>query len=345
MNIYTEQQQVALAFAPKFSGFLSIAGCSYIIFTICTSAKRRARMHYRLIVGMSFMDFFQSLSFFLSTWPSPADTPHIKFAVGNNTTCTIQGFFINFNVGVALYNASLSLYYLLVIKYRFTHDQMKKIEIILHSIPIFHSLITGFVVAIDKAFNNAGYVCYISRFPFGSSKHDATRGQRVGWYLLPQFLGIIISALIGTYCMISIWLFVCKQDMKNPNQNIRFKQGKSHHQSLRHKQSTSKAVATQALFYLIAFYVTWAMPLTNRAFEFAKGFMPFSLLMAGAVLHPLQGAFNVLVYMRHDFSPLKKTKQTNAQQFDIDFNVKSDENDQEADLVLDIVDKIEIASE
>jgi len=96
---------------------------------------------------MGVLDFVSSFWFFLSSWPMPADTPNVVYAVGklphrvsqlhrnfdsyhltmaptlpplsqgNTGSCTAQGFFVQLSLAVPFYNAMLALNYLLSIRY------------------------------------------------------------------------------------------------------------------------------------------------------------------------------------------------------------------------------------
>ena len=113
--MFSESQLVSLAVGPKITSTFSILGSTFIVTKVLRYPQRRSRSHHRLLAGMSVCDFFASVATFLSTWPIPIGTRGVKFAVGNITSCTIQGFMASFNIGVALYKTALAIYYLLVV--------------------------------------------------------------------------------------------------------------------------------------------------------------------------------------------------------------------------------------
>ena len=109
-------QQILLALAPKFTGFLSLLGSSYIIYDCLARTKRGRHTYHRLMVGLSVADMTMTTGLFLSTWPMPEDTANVAFAVGNTHTCAVVGFLEQAGVTAVLYNAALSVYYLLRIR-------------------------------------------------------------------------------------------------------------------------------------------------------------------------------------------------------------------------------------
>lgn len=115
----SESQQKWLAIAPKFkfTAALSIFGTFYVIQNVLRSKRKRRLVYHRILVCISSIDLVIGISMFLSTWPIPKGTVGIYGALGTTATCTAQGFFLQFAIMAPLYNAALSLYYLLMIRY------------------------------------------------------------------------------------------------------------------------------------------------------------------------------------------------------------------------------------
>jgi hypothetical protein len=104
---FTKAQQIALAVAPKCTGFLSAMGALWIIIEIATHETKRNRVFHRLIGAMTLVDLFGSIAFFCSTWPIPREEgkgnsedelQNVIWNIGNISTCTLQGFIIQFSV-------------------------------------------------------------------------------------------------------------------------------------------------------------------------------------------------------------------------------------------------------
>jgi hypothetical protein len=178
---WSSAQQTAVAVAPKISSILSLLGSSWILVEVLwgtvdvsrgsqrnSSSQRglqdshlkRHHPYHRLLLAMSTYDILESVWNFASTWPLPADESNAAGEfwqpVGNKQTCTAQGFFLMLSVAVPMYNAFLSLYYLLVIKYRYTDDYIKKwMEPLMHFVAFLWAFGTSLTASSMGLMNNA----------------------------------------------------------------------------------------------------------------------------------------------------------------------------------------------
>lgn len=128
-------QLQANIFVPKISALLSCCGDIYVIRDVLRNPTKRKCVYRRIVMGMSCIDFLSSFFlWFLGTWPTPRN--YNLYAVGNLTTCDIQGFISSYGlIGVPLYNCSLSTYYLLFLRQNWRICQLKKIQKWFHIIP------------------------------------------------------------------------------------------------------------------------------------------------------------------------------------------------------------------
>ena len=100
--------QVALAIVPKISGLFSMAGSFFIARDVMKKWRVRSatlRITSKIMLNLSIADFCSSFIWhFLSTWMVPRDTPaeYVTYAMGNDATCTAQGF-----LGTLMINVSL----------------------------------------------------------------------------------------------------------------------------------------------------------------------------------------------------------------------------------------------
>jgi hypothetical protein len=174
----SETQQIAIAITPKISGFLSLLGSGYIVYdchrqlrsgergrggTVSTSSS--AHTYQRLMIGMSVSDMLMSIGFVLSTLPAPRDTENIWGALGNTQTCTFAGMFTMMGVVPVMYNASLSIYYLLRIKHGWSQTQLHSAEKWLHGVPWIWGVATVVASLWLKLFNSGYFECWLAPFP------------------------------------------------------------------------------------------------------------------------------------------------------------------------------------
>jgi hypothetical protein len=166
MASFNRAQQVILAVTPKISSCLSLLGSSWIFVEVITTTSKRRNLYNRLLCVMSGFDIITGIWLFASTWPIPRGTHNVSFSVGTQTTCTIQGFFVQMAIVVPIYNCYLALYYLLVIKYKVSEERIKfVIEPVMHIFAVCFGLMTAIASVIMGLYNNANLWCWIAAPP------------------------------------------------------------------------------------------------------------------------------------------------------------------------------------
>ncbi|GAX15407.1 hypothetical protein FisN_8Lh297 [Fistulifera solaris] len=158
---FSIHQQRALAVIPKVTGNVSAFFSGLIIYTIVRNQNRRSRTYHRLLFGISCCDVSASLWLALSTWPVPKSSG-LLWAIGNDTSCNVQGFFTQFGIASSFYNASLSVYYVLVIRYGWKEHQLRKVEPLLHTFPLLWATVTAIAGLIKGVFGNASLWCWVA---------------------------------------------------------------------------------------------------------------------------------------------------------------------------------------
>jgi hypothetical protein len=164
--MYNHGQQLALALIPKITGGCSCAFSFLIVYTIARTRKRRQHTYERLLLGMSFWDMTCSFWYAMSTWPILKEKEKdYRLAVGNKTSCEIQGAFIQMTIVGALYNGSLSFYYVLVTRYKWRECDFRKkpqVQTLLHAIPMVWGIGTVIAAEYKDLFNPAKLWCWIA---------------------------------------------------------------------------------------------------------------------------------------------------------------------------------------
>jgi len=272
-----------------------------IIFDIYHDKRRLKKLYHRLLLALSITDTFTSFSYALSTWPIPLDSPNIYAALGTQATCTAQGFFIQASIATPMYNAMLSIYYLLTVRYGWKENQLKKVEKYFFGIPIMFGLATAVASVVLKLFNNANLWCWISPLPltckgslFNNGINDCERGNNASLYRFLFFYGplwfVIITASIA---MFLLYTSVRKTEQQAAKWSLATRLEKT--ARLKHSQK----VRRQAFFYLMAFYVAWLPGTLLRTIQTINTSADTSvLLFIFAITGPFQGTLNFLVYVR-----------------------------------------------
>ena len=165
---WTYTQQVVLALIPKVTAVLSCFGSSWIMVEVLTDntdlhKPKRKHPYHRLLFAMSLYDVLEGIFNFMSTWMIPKGTEGVAWALGNTATCSTQGFFLTLSVAVPIYNAMLSIYYVLVINYRVKDETLRKwVEPCMHLTAGSWAFFTATYSATTGLINNANLWCWIA---------------------------------------------------------------------------------------------------------------------------------------------------------------------------------------
>ena len=153
----TDSYQIALFVLQKISCSLSAIGSLMIISQITRSAFNRSKPQQRLVLGLSVSDLCTSIIWILTPLFMPADSGALG-AIGNQTTCNIQGFIVTlFNASAVLYMCALQLQYLLTIKYGWSETRIRGVERYMHGVPWFLGLAAAITQLSLKLFNPADW--------------------------------------------------------------------------------------------------------------------------------------------------------------------------------------------
>lgn len=175
----TDAQDKLLAMLPIPSSILSIVGSTIIIYIILGNRGRRRWTPYsRLLLGMSVCDIVSSISIAIAGFLRPQDTSIRAWAFGNDATCTITGFLIQFSWSGMFYYNMLSLYFLLSTRFGMKNSIIgRRIEPFMHFVAVGYPLFTGIAGAIAGVYSetSASFGCWVSVItfrPFLSYQYD-----------------------------------------------------------------------------------------------------------------------------------------------------------------------------
>ena len=266
------EEQVALALCPKFSGALSIFGASWIIFEVLRDRKKRGMVYHRLLLSISVIDALTSVAWFMSTWPIPSDVDGLYANIGNDQTCNAQGWFIQLKAANPFYNTFLSLYFVLVVKFGWTEEKVKSIEPLMHATAILMALGTSTVSLALDLFGNANLWCWIEK------QHSL---YRMFFFYIWYWASLVAVTL-------SMGLLYW---------TVRSQERASRDFSVAKRKNTSK-VATQAVLYIGAYYLTALFATIVRVMQAYSDSVPFWAILCMTIFYPAQGLMNFLIYIR-----------------------------------------------
>jgi hypothetical protein len=307
----TLAQQRAVAIAPKFTAGLS-AISSLVTCVLILRPKRggggggarpptrnKNGTYHRLVLGMSLCCLSSSVAWFFTTWPIPRGTPGVYGAIGTQGTCTAQAFFAQFSLSSVMYNASLSVYFVLVIVRGWSDGRISRIEPFIHLHAIAWGLGTACASVGLGLFNQVGWDCWISASPIGckeSWKNDGVttceRGDNGSLYQW-AFYYAPLWAVITVVMILMYWVYrtVRVQERKMELRGSILSDDRG-------RLKKSRQTAVQAAFYVGAFYVTWFFPTVFQLVLVTSGDLYFILLFLTAFFVPIQGLLNLIVFVR-----------------------------------------------
>ena len=304
-------QQMAVAIAPKFTAAASAISSSITIFLVAYRSRRK-RAYQRLVLGMSACDLSASVAWFFTTWPIPRGTPGVYGAMGNQHTCSAQAFFAQFSLSTVMYNASLAIYYVLVIIKGWPDDDVDRIEPFLHGNAIAWGLGTGLASLGLNLFNQVGWDCWIASAPLGCQESwnspDGTttceRGDNGSIYQWAFYYAPLWFVIVFVACLM-YWVYhdvsTHERQMQSANQRrsaVWHRQQQTSEAPPSNRISNEKKIAGQAAAYVGGFFITWLFPTIFQIFIVTMGNPPWILLFLTAFFVPIQGVFILVVYIR-----------------------------------------------
>ena len=307
---------IAYAFILPASASLSCMASSTILYKIATSPTKMKSPYTRFLSGLSVYDILYSLSFLASSLASPKGTSW--GAVGNTTTCNIQGFFLLFGqFGTTFYNFGLCIYYLYVIKYSTSDERFSaSIEPYLHVIPAVYGLfIASFSVSTGNinpaGMNQETFHCYLSPLPL-NCVHDpdteCIRGEHAPFL---QMILIIFPMLLNGFGLFTAMGMICSTVREQENRmeqyvfRLRDGQTPSRRSVNSNGPNRNRKVRNQALSYAVVVVVCY-LPAALIMFTSSPVFFDAEselsvepvIIILTALLTPLQGLLNVFIFLR-----------------------------------------------
>lgn len=307
---------MTLAVTPKCTAPISMLSNFFILYECYCDRKRgKSNAIQRALVGMSCIDTLSSFAWFLSTWAVPADFGS-AWSAGNQATCNFQGFLLQLAIGAPLYNCSLAMYYLLVIKYNWSNEMLHRIERWTHGAILSFSVGSAILLLPLTQYNPIGTVCWVMGSPprCGSSSYQASdveceRGDHAYLYGMALFYGPLwVCVLACIASMVVIYFEVRKTHRRMRRYSVNGSTKRRHQvHSMRRSASDQTSVAMQAVLYSLSFFVTWT-PSTVWSVAHWFNMESFALDFLSAFCEPLQGFWNALIFVRKRPSSQEKLR-------------------------------------
>eukprot|EP00956_Cyclotella_meneghiniana_P035096 scaffold111227_cov23-Cyclotella_meneghiniana.AAC.1 len=309
---------------------ISVISSWCLIRMIMTSKDRLSTTYHRLLLGMSIGDILYSLPIANFGAKSPTDVNYkVWNAHGNQATCTAAGIFGGMGMFLTLfYSCSLNIYYLIFIKYSKSDSYIrKKVEPFLHGITISLALILSIGALVNENYNDGGSGSCITApiynpphcqgYEVGDIREGFTipcgRGQGEILYWISAIVSMIIPPVVIGVSLGMLYRHVSKQERRMSRYgtgalNSASEQSPS---DQNRDRSFSYAVLNKAIAYSVSYFLTWgwgvgAVIMTLLGVETMP--VPYDYLWA--MFAPLEGFFNLLIFMHPKVVATKKSNRT-----------------------------------
>lgn len=210
------------------------ASSAIAIMVLMRSEGALSTPYRRLILGLSLSDIFQSAALMtgpvmIPAYASPPNGPPVSsiLSMGNTASCTVNGFFFSIGwAGVAMYTASLCIYYLCRINLGMEHEEFAKLERAFHIVIIGFNIIGSMVGLFTNSFNALlyGIVCHYAGYPLNCDVDpevygECIRGNNAFRYTILFFhVPVFLSFIIITVSMILMCLYATQQKFYTTSQ-------------------------------------------------------------------------------------------------------------------------------
>lgn len=305
---------------------------------------RLSKMQNRLLLPMSVFDIIASTAIGFSTAPIPRGTSCTYGAIGNQTTCSIQGFSLLMMFVVISYNAMLCFYYMKVIRDNLPDRELVHYQKYMHAFACIPWITIAIVAASMQLYSSMSTFCYIGT-PYEPRTEIANHAFPYIYAMMSFFVLCIFSAI--TYCMVSIYVSVRSKHSKMKTfdhrekmrasieasksltdrimDSLRFRKAPAQYsmQITRQKRVSQVVHDTkvQALLYVLGMLVMIIFPILSVIIDFFLSMsIPSPIRILQGIFAPSQGIWNFLAYIRprymivssenHDKSFLQKLRIT-----------------------------------
>jgi hypothetical protein len=320
----SDSQEITLILLQMFSATLSLIGSSVIVFKILRSLHRKqpSTPYDRIILGLSMCDIVASCTYAVSPFLLPKDTSNRIWAFGNETSCTWLGFLAQLSLFWAIwYNCILSFYYLLTVRFRVKREVFtKKYELWMHLTGAIFFPLTSLIGLVGNWYSEMRYnmLCWVGEVPKGC---EGCWGVLVAYVFgAPSTIFTLLAVVINN---IVIYIFVRRNLHSSPPSStagsseidlteVKDSSAISSPQRLSKQNRLRKEAAVQGFLYVTTFMLTF---LPSFVIQVLEGMVEygaenlqqiFPLLVFNSIFMPLQGFFNVFIYVRPSYNRFRE---------------------------------------
>lgn len=316
----TVNQQAVLAWVPRVVAIVSLVASLLVLRDILQDKKKRASVYHQIVIFVAIFDCVTSLVWIVGTAAIPKIAWHglpsgVYGAVGNEVTCTVQGFFFQLGLASVYTNVSLTVYYLLIIVYSVRENRLRRLRFWLIGVPVIIGLGMAFAV-IPFVYQNLT-VCDVE--PYGSLSENL-------WQLVFSVVPVLTACLVIITLLVVIYLKVRKTRSTIKKWSSRASVLEDRSSSERGGRSTVKGkmlvgrpklsrkatrdrlehdVFVQCCMYAAVFGISWPLWTVGKIHG-TRFDLPLGFWLLVVISTPLQGFNNALCYYRPFRQPRRK---------------------------------------
>ena len=302
------------------SGGVSVVSSILVVTIILRSTIGLSTIAHRLVFAMSIADIFISAAIALTTIPMPTSTIY-NFEgpiLGNELTCSVQGFFIWLGGFSAIYlNACIAIYFMYSITYKMKDAEVqRRIEPAMYITTVLATLPTAILFWINDWYNPTPFetFCTAMSYPWyckpelKKSFECSIRGEPTAyqmssrkWLVLYYRSFLLLGPVVTIYCMFRITRTVYLREKYLKTYNSTFSNNRIGQSALQQKQiqinkerhDYTKGIMYQAFGYIIANCLCNATTLLQTSPMFLMN-LQFQILHTA--VRPCQGLLNFFVF-------------------------------------------------
>lgn len=198
----TDGQEIVLSLVPLVSSLLSCLGSASIVYMVLRQWREKQSAYRRILLGMSICDLGSSMVYPFQSFLVPKDTSQRVWAVGTDATCSGLGFLQQVAFSNVWYNAMLSVYFLLTVRFGVRQEVLaRRYEPWFHVLSIGYPLSTATLGAVMGVFHEVkvGNGCWVTNYPEGCGCNELDDGvcctsPRIAWVFagIPNMLAFCV---------------------------------------------------------------------------------------------------------------------------------------------------------
>jgi len=335
LGAYGPLQQKALIVTPMISGVVSAISSATILYLIRKNHRLnqgRLGTYDKIMAAFSVLDFIGSLNIATSSTTVPKETG-VWLAVGNQATCEAQAFISSWQLGAYLYNISICVLSLALVRYKKKESWVKKhLEPYFIWMPALVALVGSTVPFKYQVYNYDGFTrCFFAASPIGCNfvpDVECERGEYatiIAWFVLG--IPFIFTMIFIVGVMVVLYLSTLKRfsDSQTPATSSNMERtnptipgGIQNDSSIntrndvetprvdnlerlrirnRERERQSRDAAILGILYSLGFFFTQIFIFVRRLYEiYALRTVPYAVFLLDRIFFPLQGLFNLAIF-------------------------------------------------